>query len=232
MWVICYYRMKGWIMFKLTSVTGAIAGVVLSLAAGAASASVIDFTKTSTGTSGALFGGSVTWSMTSNGTLNNSQAFDGNSAPAGSPLAFQTDGYGVGDDEITGGLEKGEWITVSFSTPTLIDALYFLDLFIAPNGVDKELAYASVNGGSSVFQAVATEFARPVGAPGYVALTFAPVLVSSIKFYIGSINDALGKPDGALAGIGIAPIPVPAAGLMLLGGLGGLAALRRRKRAA
>lgn len=32
--------------------------------------------------------------------------------------------------------------------------------------------------------------------------------------------------------VSIAPVPLPAGGLMLLGGLGGLAALRRRKKAA
>lgn len=35
-----------------------------------------------------------------------------------------------------------------------------------------------------------------------------------------------------VAKVGVAPVPLPATGLLLLGGLGGLAALRRRKKAA
>ncbi|MBL3559530.1 VPLPA-CTERM sorting domain-containing protein [Rhodovulum sulfidophilum] len=48
---------------------------------------------------------------------------------------------------------------------------------------------------------------------------------TSISFGADSWNDSY-----KLASITVAPVPVPAAGLMLLGGLGGLAALRRKKK--
>ncbi len=70
-----------------------------------------------------------------------------------------------------------------------------------------------------------------VALMGYVAATFAPILAKVISFTVLDTNDAYGYADGALAGVGIAPVPVPAAGLLMVGGLGGLAALRRRKKA-
>jgi len=48
---------------------------------------------------------------------------------------------------------------------------------------------------------------------------------TSISFGADAWNDSY-----KLASITVAPVPVPAAGLMLLGGLGGLAALRRKKK--
>lgn len=219
-------------MVSLKKTAAIVAGIVLAAGVSAASAHVIDYTKGTTGTSGSILGGSVNWTMTANGILNNSQLFDGNAVPGGSPLTFQTDGYGVGakDDEITTGGTKGqEVITVSFSAPTLIDAIYFLDLFVARDGSSKEIGVATFDGLTSV-NLVASDLANS-GAGGYVAATFAPILATVIKFTVLRSNDSRGFADGALAGVGIAPVPVPAAGLMLLGALGGIAALRRRKQA-
>ena len=60
---------------------------------------------------------------------------------------------------------------------------------------------------------------------------FKPIFATVIRFTMLSSNDNYGFADGALAGIGLAAVPVPAAGLMLMGGLAGLGALRRRKKA-
>lgn len=222
-------------MFGVKWVAGAIAGATLAVGAVAAQANVIDFTSASTGTTGSLQGG-VTWSMTASGQLNNSQLFDGKATAAtnASGLAFETDGYGVGknDDEITTYPNgKMEWIKVTFSAPVLVNALYFLDLFIAPDGSSQEIANASINGGFPVVSIFASDvFGHK--APGFAAATFKPISVSEIFFTVLSSNDNVGFADGALAGIGLAPVPVPAAGLLLLGGLGGLAAVRRKRKAA
>lgn len=222
-------------MFGAKWMAGAIAGVALAVGAVAAQANVIDFTSSSTGTTGSLHGG-VTWTMTASGPLNNSQAFDGvaTSATNASGLAFDRDGYGVGlnDDEITT-FPNGrmEWIKVTFSAPVLVNALYFLDLFISPDGSSQEIANASINGGFPVVSIFASDvFDNKAG--GFAAAAFKPISVSEIFFTVLSSNDNVGFADGALAGIGLAPVPVPAAGLLLLGGLGGLAVVRRKRKAA
>lgn len=217
-------------MFGKSFFVGAVVSAVVAFGATVSNAAVIDFTSASTGHSGSLAGG-TTWTMTASGYLNNSQLFDGNSKPSGTGLAFETDGYGVGvkDDEITTTPMKQEWIEVAFSAPTLINAFYFLDLFQAPNGMTLEIGQATVNGGTT-FSLVATDIAGS-GAGGFVAAVFKPIYATVVRFTVLSSNDSLGYADGALAGIGIAPIPVPAAGLLMLGALGGLAGLRRRRKA-
>ena len=209
---------------------GAVAAAGLMLGGVVANASVIDFTSASTGQSGSILGGAVTWTMTASGYLNNSQAFDGNATPSGTGLSFQTDGYGVGlrDDEITTSPKKQEWIQIAFSKPTLIDAIYFLDLFMARSGSTLEVGQATIDGGAPI-SVFATDIAGS-GAAGFASAVFAPIYALVIRFTVLSSNDGYGFADGALAGIGIAPIPVPAAGALMLGGLGGLAALRRRKK--
>ncbi len=227
---------EGVVMSGVKWVAGAIVGAVMTMSAAAANADLIDFTAAGTGATGTLFGGSVTWNMTASGPLNNAQAFDGKATAATSAagLALQTDGYGVGakDDEITTFANgEQEWIRVSFSNPVLVNALYFLDLFVAKDGSSREVAMASINGGFPIVSTYASDVIGNQRA-GFAASTFAPILVSDIFFTILSTNDNVGFADGALAGIGLAPVPVPAAGLLLLGGLGGLAALRRRRKAA
>lgn len=54
--------------------------------------------------------------------------------------------------------------------------------------------------------------------------------VAALSFKIDSTTTR-GNVDGQLASIEVSAVPVPAAGLMLLGALGGAAALRRRKTA-
>lgn len=217
-------------MVSFKKLAAVAAGAVLAMGVASASASVIDFTKATTGTTGTVLGGTVNWTMTANGILNNSQAFDGKTTPVGSPLSFETDGYGVGakDDEITNSQKLKEVITLTFDKPTLIDAIYFLDLFVSRNDGSKEVGVATFDGLNSVFL-TATDLANT--GSGYVAATFAPILAKVISFTVLDTNDAYGYADGALAGVGIAPVPVPAAGLLMVGGLGGLAALRRRKKA-
>ncbi|MBS0562964.1 MAG: VPLPA-CTERM sorting domain-containing protein [Proteobacteria bacterium] len=211
------------------------AAFAAAMAVGASgNAAVIDFTSASTGHSGTVYGGAVTWTMSANGYLNNSQKYDGSyvsPAAASTGLSFQTDGYGVGknDDEITTNARKQEYIEVSFSKPVLVNAIYYLDLFVAKNGAQEEMGNASFSGGQSVNIIATDVFGK--GAPGFAAATFKPIWTTMIRFTALDTNDLVGFADGALAGVGLAPVPVPAAGGMLLAGLGGLAALRRRRKA-
>lgn len=217
-------------MFAKFSIAGAVFSAVIGLAAMTANAAVIDFTSASTGASGTI-GNGTTWTMTASGPLNNSQLYDGNAIPAGSGLAFERDGYGVGlkDDEITTTAKSQEWIEVTFSVPTLINAFYFLDLFVARDGSNLEVGQALVDG-TNAYLLSATDVAGS-GAGGFVSSVFKPIFATVIRFSVLSSNDNYGYADGALAGIGLAAVPVPAGGLMLMGGLAGLGALRRRKKA-
>ncbi len=217
-------------MFGKSFIAGAASSAVIGLFATASGAAVIDFTSAATGQSGVLAGG-TTWSMTASGYLNNSQLFDGNAKPAGTGLAFERDGYGVGmnDDEITTTPMREEWIDVTFSAPTLVNAFYFLDLFQARDRSTIEVGQATVDG-STTFSLMATDIAGS-GAGGFVAAVFKPIYATVIRFTVLKSNDNFGYADGALAGIQVAPVPIPAAGLLLMGGLGGLAALRRRRKA-
>lgn len=203
------------------------AGVVMG-ATVSASAALLDFTDSSTGfTTGSIGGVNYTISAIG-GTPNRDQAFDGTATP-GEPLAFELDGIGITDDEITtNGLV--EELIVEFDQVIQINKLYFLDLFSA--GSDAEVARIS-----SLLSGVADlefggEEEYSVDGAGFRIATPDEVFTGK-RFSFTALfgNDAQGDPDYSLAGIDfkIAPVPVPAAGLLLLGGLGAFGAMKRRK---
>lgn len=216
---------------------------LLASAALPATAATIDFTAASTGTSGTIAG--TTWTMSSNvGTLNNSQKFDGQdslSSLGSTGLAFQTDGYGVrskydsqrNDDEITSITAGMEAVTIAFAKPVLLTGISFLDLYLPRTGGAGEVGYAKLSDGT-ILSVAATDLANipsKTFRAGYAALSTLGIKTKSISIYMGLTNDLQGNADGALASVSVAPVPLPAAGLMLMAGLGGLTALRRKKRA-
>ncbi len=86
----------------------------------------------------------------------------------------------------------------------------------------------SANGESTVERPGAAKLGN--GALHLVTMTFsAPVSALSISM-INGVGDGFGFDGGRVSTI--AAVPVPAAGLLLLGGLGALAAMKRRRRAA
>ena len=195
------------------------AAVSISVLASAASAGVIDFTSATTGTSGTING--IAYTVTGMPIqANNNQMFDGTTEPANSfGLAFDTDGFGIRDDEIG----PRESITITFASAVKITAFAFLDLFesmMTPG--TGEFGVATING-------MDYKVGFTGDNSGYAEMFISPMATTSVTFTSTSNNDDAGVLDGALAALEIAPIPLPAAGLMLLTALGGVAALRRRK---
>ncbi len=229
-------------MFMTKKFAGAVVGAALALAASVASATTIDFTKASTGTSGTV--GNRSWTLTAGSSsgwavANNSQLFDGQGSNlSGTGLALQRDGYGVrsaldkqkNDDEISTMRKGSEFLLLTFDFAVKLTGASFLDLYIGMKGFEE--GYVETDDGTVI--SIAALDAANVGnskRAGYAAATFAGIVTKTIKFYIGMGNDPYGVADGALASVDVSPVPVPAAGLLMLGGLGGLVAMRRRKAA-
>lgn len=149
---------------------------------------------------------------------------------AESGLKLDGDGLGIGDDEIT----IGETITVTFDKAIRLTGIYVLDLFkgMHEGELGKEIAYST---GDFLFTLIATQTKETGNNAGfkYAAVDSGAFNVTSITFKAKATNQFGddGKRDYALAGLDfeIAPVPVPAAGLLLLTAVGGLAAARRRK---
>lgn len=212
--------------------TLSLAAIVTMAGAMTASATTIDFTDNGsyTFTPAAATGSTdgIGWTLDSNpssSTLTNSEAYNGTTTPT-TPLALENDGIGVimkseVDDEVTFPRES---LTMTFDEEVGITGFYFLDLF----GLETVTIYADGNLVTPLTVATTTTGAKDNSEGGYLYYAF-DASVTTLTFVPGSKNDNRGKPDFALAGIDLAAVPVPAAGLLLLTALGGLGLARRRK---
>lgn len=205
------------------------AAAVMALTVGSANASILDFTDPASYTispanvaSGMIDG--VNWTLTASGG-NIVEGANGPGPIAAAPLLGATDGLGIFDDELTAGVET---FTLMFDQVVTVLNVYFLDLFIARNNTGLEVATVSVDGGAPVhFNAQVSEAGNTIGFGAFAT----SLTGSSFLFTAEFSNDTRGNPDYALAGLDLAPIPLPAGVLLLGGALGALGFARRRKTA-
>ena len=227
-----------------------------ALAGGAQAATLFDFTDSNVWSGSELSAttsdtiGGLTVDLSSNPADSlNFTAFDGPlnadngefCQSKGGPLACDNDGVGVqdggdNDDEISGidpdATPPDQSITVEFSAPVNVLDIHFLDLFFLP-GDDPEpedqeraIIYANGDRGNEV-SFIAVEGFATDGGYGFFANPFGNLNISSLTFTADFGNDGQGDPDYALAAISVSQIPLPAAGWLLLAGIGGLGAFRR-----
>ena len=161
--------------------------------------------------------------------------FDGSSKAAlqaSSGLKLDGDGVGVSNDEIT----IGQFVTLTFSKAVKITGIHVLDLFWGEHQGEIGFEIAKVSG-DLIASLTADQRKEVAPKTGY---RFGSVdsngfTVSSLTFRASATNlfGDDGVRDYALAAVDyeVAPIPLPAGGLLLLTALGGLAAARRRKQA-
>lgn len=162
----------------------------------------------------------------------------GTAALASTGLALENDGIGVYSYGVAGGCDpmgdsdeitySCESLTINFESAVLVDSIQVLDLF----GAETVLVYD--DNGDLVGTIGSLSAPGDNYYDGYSTGTISGGYTTSLTFVAGPLNDsstAFGLPDFALASINVAEVPVPAAGLLLLGGLGLLGAAKRRRKA-
>ena len=220
--------------------------VVSSFFNNSAIAAYLDFTDRNTvaaltsitnGFQGAIDGIGFTLTST-DGLVNFNESYDGSTdtgcQSGGGPLACDTDGAGIGNDEITGlSVNSGQVLSLVFDTQVRISSLDFLDLYLNPDPQKGgEQARITVDG-ATLYTVNATGTS---GDGGYANLDLlsmgGPIVGQTIEFtaFLGaSIQDDRDN-DYAFAAAEISAIPVPAAIWLFGTAIVGLIGFGKRKR--
>ena len=226
------------------SLTPAIACATALLAAPAVSGTLVDFTDSAiwsgqdgtATTSHAYADFVVSLSSMPADRLNFTQPFDGPASASfcaanGGPLACGNDGLGVVDDEITfvdnTTTPPTQSATLTFDRAVNLSGIHFLDLYECCETPAEEEALFYFNDDPTTTVGVGADEILGFN-DGYLFLPFTRAKVTSITFFEGFGNDGAGRPDFSLAAVRVAPVPAPAAGVLLVTALAGLAALRGR----
>ena len=152
------------------------------------------------------------------------------------------DGVGISDDEISKFADAYESLVLTFSEAVNVTGLGFLDLFVTygktPQEGPREIARVEFDNGIVRHFGAVQNFG--MGLPGALEVSFKPITTTQLTFTLPGLgngdlsnNDGVGVPDYSLASVTcdpISPVPLPAAGWMLLAGVAGLAGLKRARR--
>lgn len=170
---------------------------------------------------------SIGFEAASTGFVNQSFVEDGYTVDAAGGAFFQIEDGTDGRKEYERAALSSGTLTISRATSFNFESLDWQLEYGGPKvsvSVEGFLGAASV--GTDIFSTSSVSYAT-FSAFNLLGKAIDSLVISAQRDYDGG-----GSLDAVVLSDAVAPVPVPAAGLMLLGGLGGLTALRRRKKTA